>query len=391
MDSQLAGSFLRRQHALASGIPVVDGFLNGHEIPNAILDTGATYNIMAASLARKLNLDIQPHTDINSSRAIFLVMANHKHLKTVGTVRTVWRFLTDRDKAWDVVFMVIEEDCICSLVLGGHFLLCTQSRSIPHGGHGDHHIHPLLERTNNISGPTISGSLCVAGLLGGRHPVYAMADSGCESNLVSLELASSPGWLSCLDPEDRRFLQFPDGSVQRTEGSIVVDWIFAKSRAADHDAVNGGVSVKLHVLRGCTPPLILGRDFLEGTDAFVRHSSSFFFTSNSVDVDIPISWFNLVVWAPKKEKKAGQDQVRDTANAELQRLAVEDRETAQRPLGNVGGQPEEQHDCRLTSSLSGVTTPSQASVITEETTPSQVSDNGEGRSRQGGNVARGTT
>lgn len=136
--------------------------------------------------------------------------------------------------------------------------------------------------------------------LGGQRAV-ATADTGSDLNLMSLEYAKSRGYWIDDRPEMRRRLQFGDDSIAETMGQVYVDNFILDWRSPattlentgdnsafdeksqqddkdDTDIVYVWNQVIFHLLPDLPCDIILGRPFLEGTDAFsqqgIRLSSS---------------------------------------------------------------------------------------------------------------------
>jgi len=143
--------------------------------------------------------------------------------------------------------------------------------------------------------------------------------------------------------EDQNLLQFADGSVAKTEGSIPATWVFP-SKEVGYISKEGEASlrVQFHILRGCSHDVILGQDALDESDMFLEHEDAFL----DVGSDTEPSGLNLVIWLPKKKKKASplssNTQVHtehlptrqnDALHIELQRRAVVDRKISRMASG----------------------------------------------------------
>lgn len=227
-------------------------------------------------------------------------MANGKLLRTIGTLRATWQFSTDPESSWNVVFHVLE-DFIYDLVLGNEFLRATKTMAqnkkrlsrVPRP------LRALAVLLVNNLGPVNQRLL---GMMNGAL-VEALPDSGSEPNLVSLEYAIRQGWRDRIDGTDVRLLQFADGAVERTMGSLAVMWKFRTAQGGG--SLEGGVTVLFHILYGCVYDAILGEDVLTETDAFSKHEESF------IDIDDAAPGppgLNLVIWLPAKDKVKPTDQ-----------------------------------------------------------------------------------
>jgi len=271
----------------SSGILVVQGHVNGQET-YAIPDTGAECNIMVASFAERLGLVI--HKD-DPSQHKPLRMANGKYMQAIGTVQGFWKFTSDPEPSqmWQILFHVIS-DFVYDVVLGSLFLLTTQTMS--------HHKYRLSRRPRALEALSTlrvdildSGRGCVRvrGDLE-QEIVSALPDSGSEPNLLSYEYVEQRKWLTKMDLEDRNILQFADGKIEMTEGSISASWAFLDVYQVKKAP---GLEVKFHVLRGCSHNVIIGQDVLEETNAFLNHKDAF----EEIISDTDAPGLNLVFWA----------------------------------------------------------------------------------------------
>ncbi|KAI0383181.1 hypothetical protein F5Y04DRAFT_250807 [Hypomontagnella monticulosa] len=336
------------------GILVVHGRINKRET-HAIPDTGAEYNIIAASFAATLGLEVQNHRQGDEK---LLRMANGKHIQTRGIVEADWCFSAptsqDNDinenessssgkekRSWRLVFHVLG-DFVYDLVLGHSFLMETETMS------------RFKERLSRIPRPLSALSVLrvnlmgvpsqrVRGTLGKDKPIWALPDSGSEPNLLSWEYVKRQRWaVTSMNMQDQRLLQFADGSVGRTEGSITVRWAFAprKGSSKSSQAARESVLIELHVLRDCPYDMILGQDVLEETDAFLEHQDAFEY----VESDTAASATNLVIFASLKKKKKTTVRAHGTnptaaesnnaLHDELQRRAEIDRQQRREAMNN---------------------------------------------------------
>ncbi|CAJ2501974.1 Uu.00g048270.m01.CDS01 [Anthostomella pinea] len=289
-------------------------------------DTGAEYNIIAASFATRLGLKVQHRS---GDERKLLRMANGKQIQTCGTVEAAWHFSnsarngTGGSDGWRIVFHVLG-GFVYDLVLGNGFLMETKTMS------------HFKERLARIPRPLSALSVLRMNLLGvpsqrvrgtldseWHSLVWALPDSGSEPNLLSWDYVQRQGWaVAKMDMLDRRLLQFADGSVDKTEGSITARWSFAhaNARGSPLGAIQQDVEIEFHVMRDCPYDMILGQDVLEETDAFLAHQEAFGYVTS----DTKASAMNLVIFARKK--KTTTDTSEDHAlHDELQRRAMNDR------------------------------------------------------------------
>ncbi|KAJ3547764.1 hypothetical protein NM208_g1335 [Fusarium decemcellulare] len=272
-----------------NGILVARGYVNGLEV-NAIPDTGASCNIISFSFARRLGFQKPTLHDERKP----LQMANGKLLHTIGGFLAAWQFSTG-PLCWRITFHVLD-DFIYDVVLGNELLRATQTMS----------LHQ--QRLSRIPRAPQALSVLFVNNLGPVNQrllgtindklVEALPDSGSEPNLVSFEYAVRQGWRNEIDRTDIRLLQFADGTVQRTMGSLTVIWKFRTPTANQNLSLVEGVTVMFHILHGCVYDAMLGQDILMETDAFVEHQESF------VDIDefSGPSSLNLVMWLSSKDE-----------------------------------------------------------------------------------------
>ncbi|KDN60091.1 hypothetical protein CSUB01_06357 [Colletotrichum sublineola] len=146
---------------------------------------------------------------------------------------------------------------------------------------------PVLS-VNNIGAVTQRLSGMIVG-----ESVEALPDSGSEPNLLSLDYVIRRGFDKLMNTNDLRMIQFADGTVQKTMGSVWLNWAYAGSLGDDGDDEWSEHFVEFHVLDGCAYDVIIGQDALEDADAFITHEGSFM----DLDMDSEPSGLNLVIWA----------------------------------------------------------------------------------------------
>ncbi|RSL63567.1 hypothetical protein CEP54_005178 [Fusarium duplospermum] len=285
---------LKLGSARPKGILVARGYINGQDV-NAIPDTGASCNIVSYSYAKQLGFErLMPESPDEELR-----MANGKLLRTIGRLRATWQFSTDPELSWDIIFLVLE-DFIYDLVLGNEFLRAsaTMAQNKRRLSRIPRPLRALSVLYVNNLGPVNQRLL---GTMNGEL-VEALPDSGSEPNLVSMEYAMRQGWRDKTDWADVRLLQFANGAVEKTMGSLAVTWKL--QTPLGDGSLEEGITVLFHILYGCVYDAILGEDVLTATDAFSKHQESF------IDVDAPPgpSGLNLVIWLQAKDQVKAKDQ-----------------------------------------------------------------------------------
>ncbi|GKT64830.1 hypothetical protein ColTof4_07228 [Colletotrichum tofieldiae] len=272
-----------------TGPLVARGHINGREV-NALADTGAGYNIVPVIFAKRLGWDPLSHKHGNGEK---LRMANGNFIDTIGAFKAVWKFASEPSKRWKITFHVVR-NLVHDAVLGKDFLMGSETMT-----KNRHRLSRLKSVFRTFKGlPMLFvndiGAVTqrLQGLINGDR-VYALPDSGSEPNLLSLDYIVRRGMHDLVDMNDIRMIQFADGTIQKTMGSLRVNWVYTGS-SADNDKWSEHF-VEFHVLRGCVYDAIIGQDVLEDTDAFITHEGSFM----DVYIESEPSGLNLVSWVPK--------------------------------------------------------------------------------------------
>ncbi|KAK9419180.1 hypothetical protein SUNI508_01157 [Seiridium unicorne] len=257
--------------------------INGQE-DVACPDSGSQKNIVVESWAKQNRLRIRRGRE---DQRIF-ELGNGNKIRSVGRVRTRVRLLAGDpypQKEWFYVFA----NCPVPLILGMPFLerneILTKNRSL---------LEDCPLAYSQIDSVFWIGSVrnrlrCSLD----SHKAIAVADTGSDINLMSLDYAKREGYQIDRRRECRRRLQFGDGSQADTVGQVYIhnltlDWRGSETRPvpmspplADMDVnapsfdqgTNGEsgsaqLSAVFFVLPGLTCDIIFGRDLLELTDAF---------------------------------------------------------------------------------------------------------------------------
>ncbi|KAI1409590.1 hypothetical protein F5Y13DRAFT_193095 [Hypoxylon sp. FL1857] len=324
------------KRSIPSGILVARGRLDGTDT-YAIPDTGAQCNIITASFAGKLGLRVQQHEE--GSNVIFA-------------------------QQMGVDFYVVE-DFMCDLLLGNDFLMKTKTMS-----HHKYRLSRIPRSTNALSVLRVNllglPSQRVRGTIR-NWGVWALPDSGSEPNILSWEFVKNAGLESLIDWGDQRVLQFADGSLGRTEGSIRTEWTFrSKSQLS-----GSGIIVKFYVTRDCVYDAIIGQDMLEETDVFLSHEEDFVY----VESDTRAAAMNLVIFAAKRANKSSSPpRMNDGIHAELQRRARVDAES-RRTADNIARVQEEARRESTRRAHDGNALPPEAHLHPSGTVAGQSNDN----------------
>ncbi|ROV96864.1 hypothetical protein VPNG_09263 [Cytospora leucostoma] len=178
LDKIRAGSKERKRRP--SGMLVTQGFIQGQQV-HAMPDTGAGYNIIAASLAQSLGFARPP---ANAVRGLKIRLANGKYIRAVGVIEAIWSFSPNTRETWQLTFHIIE-DFVYDIVLGNEFLMATETMS-KHQSRISR-IPPPMRALSVLYVNTLG---CVTQRLRGTlngSVVDTLPDSGCESSLLSLQ------------------------------------------------------------------------------------------------------------------------------------------------------------------------------------------------------------
>jgi hypothetical protein len=96
--------------------------------------------------------------------------------------------------------------------------------------------------------------------------------------------------------KDQNLVQFADGSVAKTEGSIPATWVFPSKVDYLNKEDRTSLRVQFHILRGCSHDIILGQDAVEEGDIFLEYEDAFLDAGS----DTEPSGLKLVIWLPRK-------------------------------------------------------------------------------------------
>ncbi|KAL9120167.1 MAG: hypothetical protein Q9187_003275 [Circinaria calcarea] len=198
----------------------LSGFVNGSK-KSALADTGAKHNFMSADYAKEAGLEIE----VSPSS---IKIGNSKKIQSIGSQRVT--------------------ECIFSVVNVFHFNFLDNN-------------YQFLE-----------------GTLGDTQTVLASPDTGAERNVMNMQYAMDHGFDIQIGPEHYNYLQFADGSIQKTVGQVSTHWTFASGER---------IPLTFEILENCCSDVILGEDFLWDYNVFEEHQSSIVtlsFESDSIEL-----------------------------------------------------------------------------------------------------------
>jgi predicted aspartyl protease len=234
----------------------IPGFL-GNAIVKALPDTGAKFNFMTESYAKRLRLPVQH--EITRS----ITVTNTKIIRTAGVVVAPFTFQSETEP-YLLKFHLLK-DCVHDVILGKAFLKATKTfsnialkakRVVTNFTRG---LATLRLNYLGDSAPRFTG------LLNGRIH-QALGDTGAQGLFMSEAFAQANGFSIVDDPDNIMTVQYADGSTATTIGMTYgINWEYGI----------GGRSMKhvldFHILRDAPADVILSDDFLYDTEAFAAY------------------------------------------------------------------------------------------------------------------------
>ncbi|KAG8622994.1 hypothetical protein KVT40_007970 [Elsinoe batatas] len=258
---------------------VVPGRLNGYAI-SALPDSGASINAMHHDFAVERGLAILP---IMHKATINIQNAIGSPIIPTGFPHKTHRveFFTFKDSP--------------PVVLGNAFLnlpdllfrfstrLVDDLSSLPAGNDSNTlKVHLMHMNTSDL--PHFRGSL-------DGVPMQALADSGCEPNIVSLAYAKASGM--SIDFTQSASLELAGGMTVTSIGTCYAMWYFNDE---SQWVYNTGRCLAFHVLEGCSFDVMLGKDVVFGEGKLrIHHGQQQLPALRSESADAPSTrCFNLI-------------------------------------------------------------------------------------------------
>ena len=192
-------------------------------------------------------------------------------LYLLGTVSLLWAFAEEPEQAISILCHVLPR-CAYDLVLGNEFLTATKTLT-----KSCHRLtRCLFSIVNNIPHFGFLGetSQRLDGTLGETRSVLAVPDTGAERNVMSLQYAVDHGFRLKTERSHCGYLQFADGSYDKTVGQVETSWTFASGER---------ISVTFEVLEYCCSDVIIGEQILTDHNVFVEHATSIILAEISDD------------------------------------------------------------------------------------------------------------
>ena len=174
----------------------------------------------------------------------------------------LWAFAENPKETFSIVCHVIS-CCTYDLILGNGFLTATKTLT-----KFCHRLtRCLFSVVNNVPHFNFLGETCqrLEGTLANKHSVLAIPDTGADRNIMSLQYAVNQGFDLKIGQNHSGYLQFADGSYDKTVGQVETYWTFA----------NGvRIPVTFEILEHCCSDVIIGEKILTEQNVSVKHSAS---------------------------------------------------------------------------------------------------------------------
>jgi predicted aspartyl protease len=241
----------------------ISGQISG-TVVEALPDTGADVCFMSPDLASRLKLLPKAETRKEIS------LASGKLVKSPGVVEVPWNF-TNETKAFPLSCWILP-GCVHDLILGSQFLKATETLK-KHSSRIKNRLAAYATKLRLCSLDAKRQRLY--GHLNG-HLTRALPDTGSDLMLISSAYAREIGLQVERNFENRREIEFAEGSTAWTEGVV---------RNVSWNVGGNTVNCDFHVLEELYADVILSKEYLFGFDVFLEYSKWFF----DVDLEEDIS------------------------------------------------------------------------------------------------------
>lgn len=250
------------------------GSVNGSNIA-AMADTGSRKNVISESYAKRLNLTVK------GCPSVFKI-GSGREIQSPGTVSLLWAFAEEPEQPFSIICHVLPR-CTYDLILGNGFL--TATRTLTKFCH--RLTRCVFSIVNNIPHFGFLGetSQRLEGILGDTHSVLAVPDTGADRNVMSLQYAVENGFTLKAGRNHCGYLQFADGSYDKTVGQVETSWTFASGER---------IPVTFEVLEYCCSDVIIGEKVLTEQNVFVEHAASVVMTEIPDDDSYELAPFDFM-------------------------------------------------------------------------------------------------
>ena len=236
----------------------------------ALPDTGSSQNVIDKNLVQSLFPSI-PILPVQESTDKLLVAPDGQPVPCIGKICLSWTFKDEKEKHRRWFYVV--ENCSKGVIIGNGFLRQTETMS-------KHRNRLELTKPSELYSPRrhlLSEGVnearhdeCLRQLVLGRinsTDTLASLDTGCEANLMSIDLAQGLGLTILPLPRSEQHVRYADGRQGSMLGQVEVDWSF-------FDAPDRAAKVIFHVLRTCIHPVIFGERFIFAEDPWFNHEAA---------------------------------------------------------------------------------------------------------------------
>ena len=232
----------------------------------ALPDTGSSQNVIDKNLVQSIFPSIPVHPVHEP-----LVAPDGQPIPCIGKIYLSWMFKDESQKHRRWFYVV--ENCSKGVIIGNGFLRQTETMS--------KHRHRLeLTRPSDSDFPP--GHLLSEGVNEARQDeclrqivlgsinntnTRASLDTGCETNLMSIDYANSLELTILPLPTSEQHVKYADGRRGAMLGQVEVDWSFV-------DTPDKAAKVIFYVLRNCVHPVIFGQRFIFSEDPWFNHEAA---------------------------------------------------------------------------------------------------------------------
>lgn len=247
----------------------IPGLLNGAQTC-ATHDTASGINTINTKLARSRGYEIETFDKPRLVKTL-----KKRQVRSEGILKLRWAYPDDPEKQVDIVLHAVSNSPH-DLIFGFPFLKANGFLEDHEGRVMSRQIWGPWSLTHNVcfQNSLESNLPTTRGTLGSRE-VQALADTGCDVNVMSRSYAEENGYL--IDSRYQEALKFSDGSTDTTIGRVVSPWVFG----------NSGIkhTLAFEVLEDCQFDVVLGKHILFGTKAFKTYRESFDFGEEDASGD----------------------------------------------------------------------------------------------------------
>ena len=233
------------------------GTVNGHDA-FATLASETSKNVISAELAEKYHLRIQPTKATNK-----YVLPNGETAKPIGITKGEWTFRGESASKTLLDFLVLKSPSR-PLILGNDLLDESNTLDI-----NWHRVRTISIEPEDYSCVNMLGEAqdSVAGRLNGT-PIYAVAATGCEVNLVSEDFVDEHCSKHDLRrPTEPHSLKLIDGTFLPIKKTVVLTWQYGDERDRWR--------AEFVVVDDLPYDVVLGQEFLYGSGVYFRYADCF--------------------------------------------------------------------------------------------------------------------